>query len=368
MDPQVDPLNPNQISPIARDEIDLFDLFELLWRERLIIVAITAFAALLGGLVAVTLQPTYRASTLLKPPVMSDISELRKFNFVMVHLPGNPSKPKQEELRALVFSQFFGILTSSEIKQAFLRDEELSTALFKEPVSLEKKLKALDNLVVIKKDKDKGPLTGIELTFDARDPTLATNAATKFVALAIEAFRERTSKDYFSVRDQVVEVLQADIARSLALHENRIDVRLSKLYDALAIAKTLRIKEPVYRAADHLVEQEFFSTPFLGELPALYFRGSDALDAEIDIVERHRKDIKLSPEYVEILEKLKEIKKLNFDSSKVMPLTIDLVASPEHFDKPKRSLIIALSAGFGGMLAVMFVLIRNWVRSRKRSS
>jgi LPS O-antigen subunit length determinant protein (WzzB/FepE family) len=55
-----------------------------------------------------------------------------------------------------------------------------------------------------------------------------------------------------------------------------------------------------------------------------------------------------------------------FDVSKVMPVTIDLAAeAPEQRVKPKRSLIVALSGVVGGMLAIMFVLIRNAVRKRK---
>ena len=39
--------------------------------------------------------------------------------------------------------------------------------------------------------------------------------------------------------------------------------------------------------------------------------------------------------------------------------------APEQCIKPKRSLIVALSGVVGGMLAIMFVLIRNAVRNRK---
>jgi len=52
-----------------------------------------------------------------------------------------------------------------------------------------------------------------------------------------------------------------------------------------------------------------------------------------------------------------------------MPVTIDLAAeAPEQRIKPKRSLIVTLSGVVGGMLAIMFVLIRNAVRNRKSHS
>jgi len=43
----VDPLNPNQAPKYANDEIDLFELFESLWKEKLLIVAITVLIVMI---------------------------------------------------------------------------------------------------------------------------------------------------------------------------------------------------------------------------------------------------------------------------------------------------------------------------------
>ena len=69
---------------------------------------------------------------------------------------------------------------------------------------------------------------------------------------------------------------------------------------------------------------------------------------------------------LEIEQRLALLNSVSFDAAKVMPVTIDLAAeAPEQRIKPKRSLIVALSTVVGGMLAILFVLIRNAVRNRK---
>jgi len=44
------------------DEIDLFELIQSLWKEKVLIVAITAVITLIGSGVAFSLTPIYEAS------------------------------------------------------------------------------------------------------------------------------------------------------------------------------------------------------------------------------------------------------------------------------------------------------------------
>ena len=62
------------------DEIDLFELFESLWKEKVLIVAITFVITLMSGSVAFSLPPTYEASVQMLPPSQSDVAELAKFD------------------------------------------------------------------------------------------------------------------------------------------------------------------------------------------------------------------------------------------------------------------------------------------------
>ena len=98
----------------------------------------------------------------------------------------------------------------------------------------------------------------------------------------------------------------------------------------------------------------------------LYSQGKRALSAEIETVLERKKNLAMVDGLLDIEQRFALLNSVSFDVSKVMPVTIDLAAEvPEQRIKPKRSMIVALSGVFGGMLAIIFVLIRNAVRKRK---
>ena len=55
------------------DEIDQFELIQSLWKEKVLIVAITAVIKLIGGGVAFLTPPTYESSVKMLPPSQSDV-------------------------------------------------------------------------------------------------------------------------------------------------------------------------------------------------------------------------------------------------------------------------------------------------------
>ena len=352
----MDPVN--SPAPYQNDEIDLFELFESLWKEKFLIVAITLVITLIGGGVAFSLPPTYQASVHMLPPSLSDVAELSKFDVL---------KSSQSQSQSQSYAQFLQLLKSNQVHKELLRDKELQKALFKEPVSVQKGLKALDNLAVVNEPK-KGPSVAIELTFDSQDPKLAADAANKLVELGINAFQKQTLEAFSASKDQVVKTLKAELESLLNTHEQRIDAELAKMHEALTIAKALNLKEP-RATTDLTVKTESRSPIVTEELRYLYSQGSNALEAEIIAVKARKNNLNLVSGVAEIQKRLDLISSVSFDSSKVIPLTIDLAAEPpEQRIKPKRSLIVALSAVVGGMLAIMFVLIRNAVRNRKTVS
>lgn len=68
---------PNQpYSPTHDDEIDLFELFQTLWEEKVLIVLITLVCTIAAALYAFTAQPQYSVSMTLKPAPLSLYGEL----------------------------------------------------------------------------------------------------------------------------------------------------------------------------------------------------------------------------------------------------------------------------------------------------
>jgi chain length determinant protein (polysaccharide antigen chain regulator) len=360
-------LRPNQIPEHFNDHIDFFEMIESLWRAKVIIILITAVAALLGGLIAFNTPATYRATVRMLPPSLSGIAELSKLgDFASTA----NLKLSMEDLQSRTFAQFLQKLTSSMIRQEFLRDNELRAALFKRTVSMQEGFNALAGLVEVKESK-KGSVT---LTFDARDPNLAANSANKFVELAIVAFRSQANESFNALKNQDRRVLQSELESLINSHDERIDAEQKKLSEALRITKSLNISDPMlknnvtfrFSAQSSPIVTDDTPPIVTEELRYLYSQGSRALEAEIEAVGNRKGKLVLVSGAAEKKRKLDALTSKSFDPLAVMPVTIDMPAvPPETRLKPRRSLIIILSCIVGSILAVVFVLLRNAVHARK---
>lgn len=68
---------PNQPhSAVYDDEIDLFELFQSLWQEKVLIVLISAVVTVLALIYALTATPVYQVQSVVKPAAEKDLDEL----------------------------------------------------------------------------------------------------------------------------------------------------------------------------------------------------------------------------------------------------------------------------------------------------
>jgi len=333
------------------DEIDLFELIQSLWKEKVLIVAITAVITLIGGGYAFSLPPTYEASVKMLPPSQWGVAELAKFDV----LQSSQSKP---------YADFLQILKSNQLRKAFLSQEGVKTSLFSPKTSSQKALSALENMAVVEIPK-KGPKTEVLLKFQFKDAALAADYANQLIQLAVDQYRENIAKTFASEKDQEVKKLKDQKASLITTHEGRLNKEITKLKEAHQIADKLNIIEP-RESRDMSVKTEASSSVITEEMRYLYSQGTQALSAEIETVSERKKNLAMVDGLLEIEQRFALLNSVSFDVSKIMPVTIDLAAeAPEQRIKPKRSLIVALSGVVGGILAIMFVLIRNAVRNRK---
>jgi len=333
------------------DEIDLFELIQSLWKEKILIVAITAFIRLIGGGVAFSLPPTYEASLQMLPPSQSDVAELAKFDVL-------------QSSQSQSYANFLQILKSNQLRKAFLSQEGVKTSLFSSETSSQKALSALEKIAVVEIPK-KDPKTEVSFKFQFKDAALAADYANQLIQLAVDQYRVKTAQTFFSKKDQEVKKLKDKQESLITTHEGRLNKELTKLQEAYEIARKLKIDEP-RESRNMSVKTRACSTVTTEEMRYLYYEGTRALSAEIETVSKLKKNHALVDGLLEIQQRFALLNSVSFDVSKVMPVTIDLAAeAPEQRIKSKRSLIVALSGVVGGMLAIMFVLIRNAVRNRK---
>jgi LPS O-antigen subunit length determinant protein (WzzB/FepE family) len=173
-----------------------------------------------------------------------------------------------------------------------------------------------------------------------------------------------------------LEDLQLAIQNANSDYTRKTSDRLAFLREQAAIARKLGVAKntleaQTFMANTGVVANVKSDTPF-------YLRGYEAIEKEIELIES-REDVRA---FVDGLVKLEQDKraleqdrtldraKVLFESTPIksaepfMAAEFDVYAT-EIESKSKRSLIVALALVLGGMVGVMFVLIRSAVRNRK---
>jgi len=287
------------------------------------------------------------------PPSQSDVAELAKFDVL-----------QSSQSQSQSYVDFLQILKSNQLRKAFLSQEGVKTSLFSSEISSQKALSALEKIVVVEIPKE-GPKIEVSFKFKFKDAALAADYANQLIQLAVNQYRINIAQTFSSKKEQEVKKLKDKQESLITTHEGRLNRELTKLQEAYEIARKLKIDEP-RESRNMSVKTEARSSVVTEEMRYLYSEGTHALSAEIETITERKKKLGMVDGLSEIQQSLALLNSVSFDVSKVMPVTIDLAAeAPEQRIKPKRSLIVALSAVVGGMLAIMFVLIRNAVRNRK---
>jgi chain length determinant protein (polysaccharide antigen chain regulator) len=338
------------------DEIDLFELIETLWKEKLTIIGLTLLFAFGGVGYALLSTPSYEATASLLPPTQKDIAELTKADSLAF------SESTSTSTSTSVYSLFARVLNSNQLRMAFLSQPEIN-AIFNVEGSTEQGVWKSVNEAVKVNVPTKGAVEKIDVIATHSDPVVAANLANSFVELALNKTREQLVSDFNEQLNQRIEAVEGQVASREATYVTNVEKEVLKLKDALVIANQINQKSPI--DIQQLIEASS-TTMMVDELRRLYRLGSDALEAEIAMLNERKKDKKLVPGLTGLQQQLALLKSTSVDPERVIPAQIDLAAMvPEYPVKPKKSLIVALAVVLGGMLGVVFVLIRQAVRNRK---
>ena len=419
----------NQSYPGAHeDEIDLFELFQSIWQEKNLIVIITAVATLLALLYALTATPIYQVKSVIKPAAIKDLDELNGTG--VFNLSPNS---------ALI--QVGASLESYETRLGYFKaNQQLFEPLLAKGRSLEQNFENINRAYInvlkpdAKKDDEFAKYVGLQFEYPKGvEGAAITNG---FVAYAIELEKQRIAANlevvinnqidrlrrtisnaragYAASKEaQIAQLTEKDTLRKASLLDElaalreelkvRRQNRIMQLNEAISIAKSLGITKPATpsslareaRTSGNVIRSEINN-----QQNPLYFMGSEALQAERDILVSRDNDDFTSGRIVEINTALKllehnrkievlqarenedlflaelaenrkeiaRLKGLEVDMDNLSLVRIDQSAiEPSSPIKPKKSLIVAVGIVLGGMLGVFAALIRSMIRKRKNT-
>ncbi|MCF8080931.1 MAG: hypothetical protein K9K88_16750 [Desulfobacterales bacterium] len=202
------------------DEIDLLDLWRVLWKNKWLIVLITVLSTAVALAAALWMTPIYRSEALLAPATdghEDGMSRLGQFGGIAAMAGidiGTMGGPKEEAI---------ALLKSRALTEEFIEDEGLMKILYDEKWNEETQqwevedpkqiptmwyaYKKFNGIRSVSEDRDSGLVT---LAIEWKDPKLAAEWVAKLVDRVNEKMRQRAIKD----AERSLEYLTREISKT----------------------------------------------------------------------------------------------------------------------------------------------------------
>lgn len=324
--------------PRGEVEVDLLEILRGVWKYKVVVLSI--FILILAGTVFYlrTAPVIYEAKIRVLPPSLGDIVELNLGRAGVAGL--SPLTPQK------VYGFFSTQLQSDSLRQAFYQD------VFLPSLSAQERGFAQDVLYSrLQASLTVQPLNGADHMFvvaaSNTDRVKSAEWVSAYTALAARKASELLLADARSEIDVAVNGLEMRIADARKVAHERRDDQLIRLREALSIAEAIGLKQPssVFKSAP-----DNGASATTNEL--IYFRGAEALKAEISGLERRGSDDPFVQKLREMEASLDSYKDLlsRQPSFKVYRQDGEVVV-PDTPVKPRKLLILVAGCLFAGLAA-----------------
>ncbi|MBF4208526.1 hypothetical protein EI533_12410 [Pseudomonas donghuensis] len=330
---------------IKDGEIDLTLLCQGLWRQKLLIVAI-AMAVSLGAIVyAFMAKPVYEAKVFLQPPSQNDVSHL---NY------GRGGVGLVELTVKDVYDVYVRHLQSESLRREFFRKVFLPSLAQEERGGSQDWLYSKFNAILQVGLKDRGGVGSYVVVVKLPDSRKAAEWAALYAEMAGQASKKEILSDVKSdamaragnLRQQIID------AQGVALRQR--EDQIVQLREALLVAKSINLEKPP------MILGNASSEVFGGMNGSLtYMRGSKALEAEIENLQKRSSDDPFISSLREKQAALAFYSGLEIDPKVVSVYRQDGgVELPDQPVSLSKTLVVLLGGIAGLALGVAVVLIR----------
>jgi LPS O-antigen subunit length determinant protein (WzzB/FepE family) len=406
-----------------RDEFDGSALFDVIWRQKLLIVFIAFVFTVSAALYAFLATSEYRVVSVLRPVQLKNLDLLNRSSIYNL-------TPE------MALRNFEAALSSYENRMMFYKDNaEMFNSIGKAGDSSERNFDDFNKsgLKISEGNKASGAAQSLTLELTFPDTIDGVQILNRFVDFTLRRESERLASEFETVlNNRIVEiekyidssravyivgkeskiakleeedkVRRAQLEDELAALRQQLKLlrkdRISELNEAISIARSLGIKRPTTPSAMGESDSRATSsvrTEINNQQVPLYFLGTDALEAERAVLNARSSDdfvdvrvsqilkelqmLQRNPQVQVMKERINEdrylddndtqrreylrLRSLSIDISKLQLVDIDRRAvQPSAPIKPQKALIIILGAMLGLMLGFCIVLVREFLHSR----
>ena len=412
---------------LASDEVDLFELFHAIWKQKKWVIGCTILVGLLGVGYAFLAPRVYQVSSVLRPAAINELDALNRSEVYKL--------PPADAL-AKVAAQ----LDSYEARLGFFRANPSLFEAFQRPgQSLEQSFEAFnrDAIKLVLPDPKQSESLSSFVRLEMQYPEGVDGVAilNGFVDFAISQEREQVGADLKVIvnnrlnelkgkiaaaranydtekESKIARLLEADKVRRARLQDElsalRLQMkmertsRLAELAEAITIATTIGIRKPtvpsVMGSEDLHGSSQVMRTVVASQTVPLYFMGTEVLEAERTVLQLRTNDDFTNVRIAEIGKELSmldvnrevevlngrknedvflqdverlwaeqaRLRGLNIDMSELKLVTIDRQAQePLGPIKPRKLVVIGLSVLAGLMLGMLVALILHFAQVRR---
>lgn len=336
------------------NDIDIFDLIESIWKEKILIIVITALVTSLALAYAFTAKPTYEASTTFYQP---SVSAIQSYNL------GRREAELPEYTISAIYDIFLTNLNSSQLRDNFFDEIYLpSLDEAKQASARSKLIAALDKILTVKQLNTKENKYLYQISVELEDADKTAEWANLYLQKAITQTKAELKDDINSEMRTYKESIKLQIDNLLIRARAERQDEITRLKEALSIAKAIGLENPALPTGKATEEGANYVDRNL-----TYMRGSKALESQIQAFEARKDDQAFIPTLRELTAKLNFLDSIYLNDENTEVVKIDQIAlTPDSPIKPKKLLIIVMSVLLGGMLGVLTALIRTAVRQREK--
>lgn len=333
-------------------ELDVLEVLRSLWAKKLIILSVIFFAVLAAMVYLFLTKPVYEARVFVIPPTQNGIAD---FNY------GRTAEAELEPYSVKdVYEVFLRNLQAESLRRSFFDEFYLPSLSDAERSGSQTRLYEKFSRELMVAPGDRNAPDRYSFVVQGEDPQQVVAWARAYVMRAGDLARDEMIKNV----TREAEVRARNLAQQIErLREGGQKVRedlITQLREALNVARAIGLKEPPIISGTLSTE---VSAGMDGHLS--YMRGSKALEAEIENLERRKSDDPFIGRLRDLQARYAFYMSFEVNPESVGVFRIDgPIEQPDAPIKPKKSIVLILAALAGLFVGIAYVLLASALRQR----
>ncbi len=346
----------------VQQEISLYVLWQILVKQKKTILYTWLLCILIGVAYAFLAAPIYKAEAFLLPPSGKDLQPL---NIQILQASDRSDRSDRSDplvssyMPDEVYDLFVQGLKSRSNRKLFYERHHVAEDLgFTEDddphIFFEKRF---NELLTVNRNVKRAEEAGfVSVSFEGRSAELSAKWVNGFIEEVSSAISQRLVGEVVSKLGSLRVNFNEQIQGKKKVAKARREDRIVALQEALYISQALNEKDQKIKLGSVAVNTE--------EVP-LYMLSPDALMAEKEVLKARKDDAPFIDGLRDLQEQLASLEGISIKARDVYPVFIDQKAFvPNEPEKPRKAMIIILSAILGIMMGVVIAFLSSAMEQR----